>query len=281
LLPAAKFAVNNSKNESTGETPAFLVQGQHPLTPVTIQTDSAVPAARLFASQLQQTILNVQHSLHKAQDRQKAYADRHRREVKYNVDEQVLLSTRNLAFKAVGTRKFLPKFIGPFPITQVVGNAAVHLQLPHTYRIHPVFHVSLLKPYRQSEYTATPPPPLEADEEGIPFYEVEDIINHKPIKMAGTILGSFLSNGKAMAMSTTHGSQLKVLQLLSSLSSRIGMQLVVNLSIHKLRLRRNLRNVVANLKIQAMQLRLLYVPRQGVKCEAIQALFLSQAIYNY
>jgi len=99
--------------------------------------------------------------------------------------------------------------------------------------------------------------------------------------MAGTILGSFLSNGKAMAMSTTHGSQLKVLQLLSSLSSRIGMQLVVNLSIHKLRLRRNLRNVVANLKIQAMQLRLLYVPRQGVKCEAIQALFLSQAIYNY
>lgn len=29
LLPAAEFAVNNSKNESTG-----LVQGQHPLNPI-------------------------------------------------------------------------------------------------------------------------------------------------------------------------------------------------------------------------------------------------------
>jgi len=166
------------------------------LTLVTIWTDSAVPAARLFASQLQHTILNVQHNLRKAQDRQKAYADKHRREVKYNVGEQVLLSTRNLAFKAVGTRKFLPKFIGPFPITQVVGNAAVRLQLPHTYRIHPVFHVSLLKPYRQSEYTATPPPPLEADEEGIPVYEVEDIINHKPIKDGRHHTWQFLAKWK-------------------------------------------------------------------------------------
>ncbi len=49
LLPAAEFAVNNSKNDSTGETPAFLMQGQHPLTPVTIQTDSTVPSARLYA----------------------------------------------------------------------------------------------------------------------------------------------------------------------------------------------------------------------------------------
>jgi len=43
------------------------------------------------------------------------------------------------------------------------------------------------------------------------------------------------------------------------------------------RLRCNPTNEVANLKIQAMQLRLLYVPRQGVTCEAIQAMFLLQA----
>ena len=63
-----------------------------------------------------------------------------------------------------------------------MGSAAVRLQLPHTYRIHPVFHVSLIKPYRQSEHTATPPPPLQADDAGIPIYEVEDVLAHKPYR---------------------------------------------------------------------------------------------------
>jgi len=79
LLPAAEFAVNNnSVNESTGETPAFfLMQGQqHPLTPVTIQTDSDdVPAQQgsLLPNFSRQTIIKVQHNLRKAQERQKAY----------------------------------------------------------------------------------------------------------------------------------------------------------------------------------------------------------------
>ena len=196
LLPAAEFAVNNSKNDSTGETPAFLMQGQHPLTPVTIQTDSAVPAARLYANQLQDTVARVQENLRKAQDRQKAYADVHRRDINFSVGDHVLLSTKNLTFQTVGTRKFLPKYIGPFPITQLVGKAAARLQLPPTYRIHPVFHVSLLKPYRQSEYTQTPPPPLQVDDEGIPVYEVEDILAHKPLKQGRQTTWQFLVKWK-------------------------------------------------------------------------------------
>ncbi len=116
LLPAAEFAVNNSKNDSTGEIPAFLMQGQHPLTPVTIQTDSTVPSARLNADQLQQTIRQVQDNLRKAQDRQKKYADARCRDVKYTPEDMVLLSSKNL-----GTRKFLPKYIGPFPINRLIG----------------------------------------------------------------------------------------------------------------------------------------------------------------
>ena len=184
LLPAAEFAVNNSKNESTGETPAFLMQGQHPLTPVTIQTDSTVPAARLFASQLQQTIIKVQHNLRKAQERQKAHADQNRTDItgKLSVGDQVLLSTRNLTLQAKGTRKFLPKFIGPFTIKEFIGKVAVRLQLPHNYCIHPVFHVSLIRPYHQSEHTITPPPPLQVDADGIPIYEVEEVLEHRPLK---------------------------------------------------------------------------------------------------
>ena len=192
LLPAAEFAVNNSKHDSTQETPAFLMQGQHPLTPITIQTDSAVPAARLHASQLEQAIKDVQHNLHNAQQRQKTYADQHRRDVNYSVGDKVLLSTKNLNFQTVGTRKFLPKFIGPFPVTQLVGDAAVRLKLPHTYRMHPVFHVSLLKPYRQSEHTQTPPPPLRVDDMGIPIYEVEKVLAHKPLRLNRRCIWQYL-----------------------------------------------------------------------------------------
>lgn len=135
-------------NISSAMSTVFLVQGQHPLNPITIHTDSEVPAARLLASQLQHTVLNVQHNLRRAQDRYRyrsgrlAQADKKRLDMKYSVGDQVLLNTRNRTFKTEGTRKFLPKFIGPFTITRLIGRLAVKITLPNnTCRIHPVFHV--------------------------------------------------------------------------------------------------------------------------------------------
>jgi hypothetical protein len=45
-------------------------------------------------------------------------------------------------------------------------------------RIHPTFHVSLLKPYR-SDGTVQPPPPVEVD--GELEYEVEDILQVRTV----------------------------------------------------------------------------------------------------
>ena len=44
-------------------------------------------------------------------------------------------------------KKISAKFIGPFRIRDAVGAQAYRLALPTTYRIHNVFHVSLLEPY--------------------------------------------------------------------------------------------------------------------------------------
>jgi hypothetical protein len=87
-----------------------------------------------------------------AQNRQKLYEDRSRRDVEFKVGEEVLLSTRNLKnLLPTQTHKFNKQFIGPFKIIQIVSPVQYKLELPTNIQEHPVFHISLLKPYLSNE----------------------------------------------------------------------------------------------------------------------------------
>ena len=61
---------------------------------------------------------------------------------------QILLSTFNIKLKTLSSRKFLPRWIGPFKIVLRVDKITYKLDLLDTMKIHPIFHVSLLKLYR-------------------------------------------------------------------------------------------------------------------------------------
>ena len=92
--------------------------------------------------------------------------------------DEVLLLTKNITLKHPGTRKLLPRWIGPFTILGRVGKVAYHIDLPESMnRIHPVFHVSKLKPYKASGRVQPPPVPLEI--EGELEYEVERILDKR------------------------------------------------------------------------------------------------------
>ena len=98
-----------------------------------------------------------------AQQRQKAYADQKRGDVDFQVQQEVMLSTRSIHLKGPGSPKFMPKWIGPFTVVKRIGKTAYKLELLANMTVHDVFHASLLKPYHKGERVQPPPPKLMVD----------------------------------------------------------------------------------------------------------------------
>jgi hypothetical protein len=129
-----------------------------------------------------------------AQQRQSFLANQHRTDVQLTVGEQVLLSTKNISQKMVGSDKLLPRFIGPFKVVQQINAVAYRLDLPPHMKVHDVFHVSLLKSYKPGGRTQ--PPPLPEIIDGIPEYEVEGVIHHRQRNNKYEYLIKWLGHGE-------------------------------------------------------------------------------------
>ena len=63
--------------------------------------------------------------------------------------EKVWLDLKNL--KTLYHKKMAPKREGLFEITDALGPLTYRLKLPETWRIHNVFHASLLRRYREND----------------------------------------------------------------------------------------------------------------------------------
>ena len=74
-----------------------------------------------------------------------------------------------------------PKREGPFEITDVLGPLTYRLRLPEAWKIHNVFHASLLRRYRENGIYGEnyERPPAELDHEGQEVYNVETILRHR------------------------------------------------------------------------------------------------------
>jgi hypothetical protein len=150
-LPSVEFAINSSVNASTGFTPFELTYGFMP----TILTDvgtSEFAGVQDFADNARNMIIHAHDALIEARVEQTHQANKRRRtdDPRLKVGQTAYLSTKNLNLPKARAHKLMPKYIGPYSIIARDRTRSYYtLELPDELlrrRIHPTFHVSLLRP---------------------------------------------------------------------------------------------------------------------------------------
>jgi len=100
----------------------------------------------------------------------------------FHKDDLILLKATNLQ-TTHPKAKLAPRRYGPFKVLWA-SPTNCKLELPPQMRIHPVFHNSLLKPYKETiahgPNFACPPPEIVGGEEG--HYEIERILTSHPTR---------------------------------------------------------------------------------------------------
>ena len=151
-LALIEFAYNNQYQSSVGMAPYEALYGRKCRCPIYWDEEGErILEGPELVQETVDKIKVVRSKLKAAQDRQKSYADQHRREMNYDVGDRVFLRVSPwkgiIRFGRKG--KLSPRYIGPYEVLERVGPVAYRLALPSELsQVHNVFHVSMLRRYR-------------------------------------------------------------------------------------------------------------------------------------
>jgi hypothetical protein len=173
-LPIAQFVHNNWPSDTTRKSPFFLLMGFNPRADW-VHATSPIPRVTLRLEQLKEARDQAQRHMIKAQQSWVKHHDT----PKYKEGDLVWLEGKNLRINQP-TAKLVPRCHRPFKIIQVMSAVNYHLELPTQWSIHPVFHIDLLTPYRETimhgpNFTWPAPELIDGEEE----YSVEKILDSR------------------------------------------------------------------------------------------------------
>jgi predicted aspartyl protease len=184
-LAFIEFTYNSTQNKTIGMSPFMADTGKEAnnvFENMKSYSKTSIESINSLVEKLDIINSKVTNSIRQAQDNQKYYADKERSSYEFKVGDLVLLRKDHINMdymKQVKTRKLVAKFVGPFKIMEQIGTVSYKLQLPEKSRVHPVFHISALKKYNESQDKRKFERPesilVESEEE----YEVEAILDHR------------------------------------------------------------------------------------------------------
>lgn len=148
-LSLCEYWYNTNWHSATAKSPFEIIYGHSPRH-FGIAPDCTIASSDLsqWLEQRQVIFASVKQQLLRAQQRMKAQSDKHRTERSFSMGDQVFLKLQPYIQESVAPRanhKLAYKFFGPYTILERVGEVAYRLDLPNTSKVHPVFHVSLLR----------------------------------------------------------------------------------------------------------------------------------------
>lgn len=147
-LALAEWWYNTHHHSGLKTTPFEALYGYPPPHLNFHQYGVQDPSIKAFCRDITQFLQLLRQNLTATQSRIKHYADKGKSERTFEVGDLVYLRIKpykqhTLTHMRLG--KLLPKYYRPFPIEENIGTVTYRLSLPVEAKVHPVFHVCLLK----------------------------------------------------------------------------------------------------------------------------------------
>jgi hypothetical protein len=170
-----------------------MVTGKSPIVPLTwaaqgqpsSDASEEVPMVTQLDEEKKHLWELAKAKLEKAHKRYKDFTEKSQREVKFQEGDKVWLNIKNFRLLEGLSHKFLGPYAGPFKALEKKLSNSYKLELSKNLRVHPTFHVSLLKPVSHNasrpnrKHHSRPPPDLVHNE---PKFEVEVVLKSRQLR---------------------------------------------------------------------------------------------------
>jgi hypothetical protein len=173
-LPAVEFALNSHVHSGTSKAPFELIYSYCPGFTIPIGKRSNMPGLDQQLNHLAKVRADAEATLQLLKEKMKEQYERDKKTAHFfNIGDLVWLQAKDIKIHQKSP-KLGPRQFGPFKVIKCIGNLDFKLELLHYLKLHPVFYVNRLTPYRDNGLDK-PPPPDPVTVEGEEEYEVNKI----------------------------------------------------------------------------------------------------------